>query len=219
MAKPNLWFFSPNHPPPDDNLGQILNSNPARSYFPLILVTFLPYVDFRQVEAGVEEESGGLEEAVKEVVKFYLFLQSCFSWRSGPSWGGKRLARLCWGLLHPSLRVGWMWWGEKLSGRPRGRCWRTSRITNKSTKGGSMCGEMHIVHVRTLYSYCTTIMWHCITAWPWFVERWKELTRERKEQNIRAANLAKDAVEGRLKIEAGQRCFQWCRLIKLNFLC
>ena len=46
-----------------------------------ILVTFLPwpYVDFRQVEAGVEEESGGLEEAVKEVVKFYLFLQSCFS--------------------------------------------------------------------------------------------------------------------------------------------
>ena len=45
----------------------------------VILVTFLPYVDFRQVDAGVEEESGGLEEAVKEVVKFYLFLQSCFS--------------------------------------------------------------------------------------------------------------------------------------------
>ena len=27
--------FSPNYPPPDHNLGQILNSDPASSYFPL----------------------------------------------------------------------------------------------------------------------------------------------------------------------------------------
>ena len=27
--------FFPNYPPPDHNLGQILNSDPARSYFPL----------------------------------------------------------------------------------------------------------------------------------------------------------------------------------------
>jgi hypothetical protein len=27
--------FIPNYPPPDHNLGQILNSDPARSYFPL----------------------------------------------------------------------------------------------------------------------------------------------------------------------------------------
>ena len=30
-------FFSPNYSPPDHNLGQILNSDPARSYFPLQL--------------------------------------------------------------------------------------------------------------------------------------------------------------------------------------
>ena len=27
-------FSSPNYPPPDHDLGQILNSDPARSYFP-----------------------------------------------------------------------------------------------------------------------------------------------------------------------------------------
>ena len=27
-------FSSPNYPPPDHNLGQILNSDPARSYIP-----------------------------------------------------------------------------------------------------------------------------------------------------------------------------------------
>ena len=35
--------------------------------------------------------------------------------------------------------------------------------------------------------------------------RWKDLFLERKEQNKRAASIAKDASEGRFRIEAEQR--------------
>ena len=38
-----------------------------------------------------------------------------------------------------------------------------------------------------------------------FFFRWKDLLLERKEQNKRAASIAKDAAEGRLRIEAEQR--------------
>ena len=50
--------------------------------------------------------------------------------------------------------------------------------------------------------------------WVWFLcgmiihdalPRWKELFLERKEQNKRAGSIAKDAAEGRLRIEAEQR--------------
>ena len=34
-------IFFPNYPPPDHNLGQILNSDPARSYFPLEILNKL----------------------------------------------------------------------------------------------------------------------------------------------------------------------------------
>ena len=40
--------------------------------------------------------------------------------------------------------------------------------------------------------------------------RWKELFLERKEQNKRAGGIAKDAAEGRLRIEAEQRYFLCC---------
>ena len=50
----NLIFF-PNYPPPDHNLGQILNSDPARSYFPLkarpweMFVTDISYVFVKHI--------------------------------------------------------------------------------------------------------------------------------------------------------------------------
>ena len=37
------------------------------------------------------------------------------------------------------------------------------------------------------------------------LSRWKDLLAERKEQSKRASGLAKDATEGKLKIEADQR--------------
>ena len=40
----------------------------------------------------------------------------------------------------------------------------------------------------------------------WYaLSRWKELFLERKEQSKRAGSIAKDAAEGRLRIEAEQR--------------
>ena len=44
------------------------------------------------------------------------------------------------------------------------------------------------------------------------LSRWKELFLERKEQNKRAGCIAKDAAEGRLRIEADQRYSLQCQM-------
>jgi len=108
----------------------------------------------RQVEAGVEEESGGLEEAVKEVGSFLR---------------REKVGEAVLGSVAPKLEGG------------------------LDVVGGEIIGEAKRKVLANIENHKQE---H---------KRWKELTRERKEQNIRAANLAKDAVEGRLKIEAGQR--------------
>ena len=67
--------------------------------------------------------------------------------------------------------------------KPRGKFLPTLRITRESTRGE-----------RLLSRSILTIL--C---------RWKDLLVERKEQSKRASGLAKDATEGKLKIEADQR--------------
>ena len=44
-AKPSqIFYFFPNYPPPDHNLGQILNSDLASSYFPLVFVFVFVFI-------------------------------------------------------------------------------------------------------------------------------------------------------------------------------
>ena len=69
--------------------------------------------------------------------------------------------------------------------KPRGKFLPTLRITTESTRGE--CLDSFFID---------EVMILC---------RWKDLLVERKEQSKRASGLAKDATEGKLKIEADQR--------------
>ena len=69
--------------------------------------------------------------------------------------------------------------------KPRGKFLPTLRITTESTRGECLVSF-----------FIDEVMILC---------RWKDLLVERKEQSKRASGLAKDATEGKLKIEADQR--------------
>lgn len=108
----------------------------------------------RQVEGGVEDEVGGLEEAVKEV--------------------GSSLRR------------------EKVS---------EDVLRSAASK---LEGGLNVVEGEVIGEAKRKVLAN-IENHKQEYKRWKNLILERKEQNNRAASIAKDASEGRLKIEAGQR--------------
>jgi len=108
----------------------------------------------RQVEAGVEDEVGGLEEAVKEV--------------------GSSLRREKVG--EDVLRSA----ASKLEG-------------GLNVVEGEVIGEAKRKVLANIENHNQEY------------KRWKDLLLERKEQNKRAASIAKDASQGRLRIEAEQR--------------
>jgi len=108
----------------------------------------------RQVEAGVEEELLGLEEAVKEV-------------------GSSLRREKCSEDVLASV-------ASKLEG-------------GLDVVDGEVIGEAKRKVLANIENHKQE---H---------KRWKELFLERKEQNKRAGSIAKDAAEGRLRIEAEQR--------------
>jgi len=108
----------------------------------------------RQVEAGVEDEVGGLEEAVKEI--------------------GSSLRR------------------EKVS---------EDVLRSAASK---LEGGLNVVEGEVIGEAKRKVLAN-IENHKQEYKRWKDLFLERKEQNKRAAIIAKDASEGRLRIEAEQR--------------